>query len=319
MPRRWDAQKRKLCAHKVLRLSDTVHPSQAAPKQVFNLGEKFVTDVLLKKSPLGREITYPQTYDPALLFPIPRSKNRAQLGLSETSHPFSGVDIWNAYELSWLEAGTRKPRIAIAEFYIPSDSKNLIESKSFKLYLNSLNQCQFKNEAELKEALLSDIAKAVDAPVRVYLQLPPFDNFSRPSHDFSGDYLDDLPVMVDAFEPTPAFLTVDPDTHVCERLYSNLLKSNCPETGQPDWGSVAIRYRGNKINRLSLLKYIISFREHTAFHEDCVERMFMDILRICQPEKLTVYARYTRRGGIDINPFRSNFERPPSNIRNLRQ
>jgi 7-cyano-7-deazaguanine reductase len=277
-----------------------------------------VTDASLENSLLGKEVLYPQAYDASLLFPIQRSQHRAELGLSET-RPFSGVDIWNAYELSWLETGTGKPRIAIAEFYVPCESENLIESKSLKLYLNSLNQSHFKNETELKNILQMDISKVVGAPIRVHLQLPPFDNFSHPLHDFYGDYLDDLPVTIDNFQPQPSLLKTEPGPLVHEHLYSNLLKSNCPATHQPDWGSVTIRYRGHKINHSSLLKYIISFREHTAFHEHCVERIFMDIFRACQPEKLTVYARYTRRGGIDINPFRSNFERKPSNIRNLRQ
>lgn len=278
-----------------------------------------MSDVSMDKLPLGQEAAYPTEYDPSLLFPIPRSKNRAELGLSGGRAPFSGVDIWNAYELSWLETGTNKPRIAIAEFCIPCESENLIESKSFKLYLNSLNQTHFKNETDLKDTLQSDISKVSGAPARVYLQLPPFDNFSHPSHDFSGEYLDDLPVSIDTFHPQSDLLETESGNIVHEHLYSNLLKSNCPVTNQPDWGSVAIRYRGNKINRLSLLRYIVSYREHTEFHEQCVERMFVDILNVCKPEKLTVYARYTRRGGLDINPFRSNFERRPTNVRNLRQ
>jgi 7-cyano-7-deazaguanine reductase len=271
------------------------------------------------KLPLGKEVSYPISYDASLLFPIQRSKNRAELGLLAGKCPFSGFDIWNAYEVSWLEKGTNKPRIAMAEFCIPCESENLIESKSFKLYLNSLNLAQFRNETELKEILQEDISKAVGAPVRVHLVLPPFDNFSHPPHDFSGEYLDDLPVTVDSFHPDANLLNVESGSVVHEHLYSNLLKSNCPVTGQPDWASVAIRYKGQRINRLALLRYIISYREHAEFHEQCVERMFMDIFKVCQPEKLTVYARYTRRGGLDINPFRSNFESRPTNVRNLRQ
>ncbi|HVV68662.1 MAG TPA: NADPH-dependent 7-cyano-7-deazaguanine reductase QueF [Gammaproteobacteria bacterium] len=268
------------------------------------------------ESPLGKNVPYITTYSPAFLFPIARNVKRAEMGVTNPL-PFEGVDIWNAYELSWLEQTTRKPRVAMAEFYVPCQSESLIESKSFKLYLNSLNQSTFKSETELKNILQQDISKAVGMPVRVNFILPPFKPVQA-LQEFSGVYLDDLPVEITTFFPDPLLLKVESGL-VTETLYSNLLKSNCLVTGQPDWASLFIQYHGHKINHAGLLKYIVSYREHSDLHEQCVEQIFMDILRQCAPEKLTVYARYTRRGGLDINPFRSNFQSMPANIRNFRQ
>lgn len=271
----------------------------------------------LDKIPLGRSVEYPTAYNPTLLFSIARDYKRLAYGILEP-FPFDGVDIWNAYEVSWLEERTRKPRVAVAEIYVPCKSPNLVESKSLKLYLNSLNQSIFKNETEIKATLQRDLAQAVGCPVRVNLALPPFNSLNS-MHEFSGIYLDDLPVQIATYTPEPELLSTSGDTIVEEKLYSNLLKSNCAVTLQPDWATLYIHYEGQKINRVNLLKYIVSYREHNDFHEQCIERIFVDIIRQCKPTKLTVYARYTRRGGIDINPFRSNFQSMPLNIRNFRQ
>lgn len=271
---------------------------------------------LLEKSPLGQKIQYTSHYSPSLLFAVSRSVNREEIGVKDPL-PFDGVDIWNAYELSWLDASSLKPRIAMAEFYFPCRSANLIESKSLKLYLNSFNQSSFKTETEVKTTLQNDLSALAGSPVKINLFLPPFD-LLNPTREFSGICLDDLPVQITTFTPEPHFLSTEHEV-VQEELYSRLLKTNCPVTGQPDWGSVYIRYQGKKINHLGLLQYLISFREHNDFHEHCVERIFMDVMRRCHPEQLTVYARYTRRGGLDINPFRSNFQSMPINFRNNRQ
>ncbi len=268
------------------------------------------------KLPLGKQVSYTGSYSPSLLLPISRALQREENHITEPL-AFDGVDIWNAYEISWLEETSNKPRIAVAEFYIPCKSKNLIESKSFKLYLNSFNQSVFKSEAAVKTTLQDDIAHAVGCPIKINLILPPFNSVNA-LHEFSGLCVDDLSVQISAFKPSSEFLYTEAE-EVEEKLYSNLLKSNCPVTSQPDWASIYIHYQGAKINHAGLLRYIVSFREHTDFHEQCVERIFMDIMRRCTPQKLTVYARYTRRGGLDINPFRSNFQSTPLNVRNFRQ
>jgi 7-cyano-7-deazaguanine reductase len=270
-------------------------------------------------SPLGKPSTYCSQYEPSLLFPIARQGKRDELGLSGTL-PFFGVDIWNAYEISWLNM-RGKPEIAIAAITAPADSPNIIESKSFKLYLNSFNQTRLAGSDALLSLLRADLSAGFGAPVQVTL---------TPAHEFAmlkmgrmeGLLLDRLDIEIDSYQPNPALLSADQGAApVEETLISHLLKSNCLVTGQPDWGSVQIQYVGAPINQEGLLKYLIGLREHNEFHEQCVERIFVDILRRCQPSKLSVYARYTRRGGLDINPWRSNFStgKPPSNLRLARQ
>lgn len=273
----------------------------------------------LSHAPLGHNVAYPTDYDPSLLFPIPRSGNRAALGLSEgQALPFHGVDLWNAYELSWLDA-KGKPRIAMATFSVPADSPNIIESKSFKLYLNSFNQTRLPNAQALREHLERDLSQAAGAPIGLDFILPQrFDELRIGEMD--GINIDKLDVEIDRYEPAPELLACTPGDVIEETLNSRLLKSNCPVTGQPDWASVQVRYRGRPIDRAALLKYIISFRQHAEFHEHCVERIFCDLTQACQPQELTVYARYTRRGGLDINPWRSNTQAtPPADIRTARQ
>ncbi len=268
-------------------------------------------------SPLGKAVNYQAQYDRSLLFPIPRATKRAEIGIHGAA-PFMGMDIWNAYELSWLNA-RGKPQVALASFMFPSDSPNIIESKSFKLYLNSFNQTRLNSETELHKRLASDLSEAAGKPVSVELLMP--ERFSsRRIIELDGYCIDNLDIEVDTYQPSPQLLRCEDQPPIEESLVSNLLKSNCLVTGQPDWASVQIKYFGSPINRESLLKYLISYREHNEFHEQCVERIFMDIQRMCQPLRLAVYARYTRRGGLDINPWRSNYSASlPSNQRTARQ
>jgi len=270
-------------------------------------------------SPLGKPAVYRSEYDASLLFPIARADKRNELGLSGTL-PFFGIDIWNAYEVSWLNL-RGKPQVAIANITVPADSPNIIESKSFKLYLNSFNQTRLAGPEALLELLRADLSSGFGMPVQVALTTPEtFDKLQMAELD--GLLLDRLDIEVDQYSPDASLLKANTEeAPVEETLVSHLLKSNCLITGQPDWASVQIRYVGAPINQEGLLKYLIGFRNHNEFHEQCVERIFMDLLRSCKPQKLAVYARYTRRGGLDINPWRSNFTtgQRPSNLRNARQ
>ena len=269
-------------------------------------------------SPLGKVSAYQTRYAPELLFPIARQGKRDELQLRGTL-PFFGVDIWNAYELSWLNM-RGKPQVAIATFTVPADSPNIIESKSFKLYLNSFNQTRLVNSDALVALLRDDLTAGFGAPVHIALTMP--ENFERlKMGELDGTLLDRLDIEVEQYTPAPELLrSARDEAPVEERLVSHLLKSNCLVTGQPDWASVQIHYVGPQIEQEGLLRYLIGFREHNEFHEQCVERMFVDIQRQCAPQKLAVYARYTRRGGLDINPWRSNFTggKPP-NLRTARQ
>jgi len=274
---------------------------------------------------LGKNTPYPDRYDPDLLFAIPREKNRRQLNIAPNSVlPFMGVDIWNAYELSWLNI-KGKPQIAIGEFTIPADSTYLIESKSLKLYLNSLNQMRFLDITDLKKTMQRDLSKKLGLNPQIEIRsLDTEALIEKPFkiQEMNGKLLDRLDIDVDPnLVSDPLLLRADRGAaQVSEILVSQLLKSNCPVTGQPDWASVQIKYHGCPINEEGLLRYLISFRNVNEFHEHCVETIFCDLLRECKPEKLSVYARYTRRGGLDINPFRTNHNALwPSNIRHARQ
>jgi 7-cyano-7-deazaguanine reductase len=270
-------------------------------------------------SPLGKPAAYKAEYDPALLFPIARQEKRVELGIAGTL-PFFGVDIWNAYEVSWLNL-RGKPQIAIATITAPADSPNIVESKSFKLYLNSFNQTRLAGPDALLDLLRADLSDGFGAPVQV--GLTPAEAFSTlKMGELAGLSLDRLDIEVAEYLPDPSLLRANnTEPPVEETLVSHLLKSNCLVTGQPDWGSVQIHYVGAPIDQEGLLKYLIGFRNHNEFHEQCVERIFMDLLRQCKPQKLAVYARYTRRGGLDINPWRSNFttSQRPINLRAARQ
>ena len=270
-------------------------------------------------SPLGKATEYPSHYVPELLYPIPRQLKRSELGIADAALPFVGEDLWNAYELSWLNA-KGKPVVAVGTFRVPATSPNLIESKSFKLYLNSFNQTAFASLEAVSAAMMRDLSAAAGAPVAVALE--PLSQ--RPQAAIGipeGSLLDELDITCDRYQPAPELLATLPGGPVEETLYSHLLKSNCLVTGQPDWAMVVIRYRGAPIDRAGLLRYIVSFRNHNEFHEQCVERIFTDIQQRCRPGALAVHARYTRRGGLDINPFRSSDEcyGQPENIREIRQ
>ncbi|GGI78105.1 hypothetical protein GCM10007966_03510 [Legionella impletisoli] len=252
-----------------------------------------------------------------MLFPIPRKGKRDELHVPNPI-PFFGFDTWNAYEVSWLNL-KGKPQNAIIRFDINCHSVNIIESKSFKLYLNSFNNTRLESMEELEALLTKDIKRLVEGEVRITLYTLD-DLLNQNIETFDGTCLDGLDIEIDSFQVNPGLLTTDNTQIVHETLYSHLLKSNCLVTGQPDWGSIQILYSGTKINHVDLLKYLVSFRNHNEFHEQCVERIFMDIQTFCQPSELTVTARYTRRGGLDINPTRSSKPiGPVSNIRMARQ
>ena len=291
-----------------------------------------------ENSQLGRRSSYVDQYDASLLFPIPRAPKRLEIGLAAAT-PFFGADMWTAFELSWLNL-RGKPQVALAHFTVPCETLNIIESKSFKLYLNSFNNTRFDGPQEVRARLRADLSEAVwrgpapiqaegeaGAPVKmvpasigVTLLAPElFDQ--EPVHELDGLSLDRLDIDCERYTPAPELLKAALDEQpVTEVLTSNLLKSNCLVTGQPDWGSVQIHYSGPQIEQGGLLQYIVSFRNHNEFHEQCVERIFMDIWTRCQPTRLAVYARYTRRGGLDINPFRTSYPQAlPKNIRTARQ
>jgi 7-cyano-7-deazaguanine reductase len=281
-----------------------------------------------EQSQLGKPSAYIDQYDPSLLFPIPRAGKRAEIGVTSAA-PFFGADMWTAFELSWLNL-RGKPQVALAHVTIPCETLNIIESKSFKLYLNSFNNTRFADFDTVKARLRADIFEAVwrttgeplVAPASIGITLLGPEMFDRePVHELDGLNLDRLDIECTQYTPAPELLTVTPDeAPVSEVFVSNLLKSNCLVTGQPDWGSVQISYTGDQIEQGGLLRYLVSFRNHNEFHEQCVERIFMDIWTRCKPMKLAVYARYTRRGGLDINPFRTSHPQAlPRNIRTARQ
>ena len=286
-----------------------------------------------EQSPLGKPKAYIDQYDPALLFPIPRAGKRAEIGIAANtaSTPFLGADMWTAFELSWLNL-RGKPQVALAHFTIPCETLNIVESKSFKLYLNSFNNTRFADARAVKERLRADVSEAVWRSAQagtettilatVGVSIVGMDAFDKePVHELDGLNLDRLDMDFEHYTPAPQRLSTTPEeAPVSEVLVSNLLKSNCLVTGQPDWGSLQISYTGDQIDQGGLLQYIVSFRNHNEFHEQCVERIFMDIWTRCKPTRLTVYARYTRRGGLDINPFRTSHPQAlPRNIRTARQ
>ncbi|MDR3441960.1 MAG: NADPH-dependent 7-cyano-7-deazaguanine reductase QueF [Legionella sp.] len=258
---------------------------------------------IANESELGKKSDYSSQYSPELLYPIPRAEKRREIGVDPDALPFSGFDCWNHYEVSWLnEKG--KPVVALAELIYDCQSPNIIESKSLKLYFNSFNNTKIKDHTELERMIQQDLSERIKADVWVTIHSLEQSKHFAVHESFTGESIDSLDVECSVYLVEPAFLTVSEEL-VTEVLYSDLLKSNCLVTNQPDWGSVQIEYKGKKINREGLLKYLISFRNHNEFHEQCIERIFVDIMNHCQPEQLTVYGRYTRRGGLDINPYRS--------------
>jgi len=274
------------------------------------------TVTMIGNHPPGQQSAYPDEYSPEMLVAIARAENRAALGLGPEL-PFHGVDIWNAWELTWL-SNSGKPGIATVEIRVPAQSPNIIESKSLKLYLSSFSMSRYDTVNEIRSRILADLRLCAGSEVEVSLQ-PADSTDGVGTGSLPGDCIDSLDVDCSAWDVDAGLLQADKDDFVSESLHSHLLRSLCPVTSQPDFGSVLIRYEGPRIERASLLRYIVSFRQHNDFHEACVERMFLDIKDRCEPTKLTVYARYQRRGGIDINPFRSNYESEAPNIRLWRQ
>ncbi|OQP31128.1 NADPH-dependent 7-cyano-7-deazaguanine reductase QueF [Pantoea latae] len=275
-------------------------------------------DQALSSLTLGKPTAYHDKYDPSLLQAVPRSLNRTPLGLQSDSLPFSGADIWTLYELSWLNS-KGVPQVALGEVVLNATSEHLIESKSFKLYLNSFNQTRFADWGEVRQTLERDLGACAQGEVSVALfRLSELEG--QPIGQFSGSCIDEQDIEISDYRFNADYLAKAAGSEVVEEtLVSHLLKSNCLITNQPDWGSVMIRYKGPRIDREALLRYLISFRQHNEFHEQCVERIFNDLLRFCRPEQLTVYARYTRRGGLDINPWRSNVPFRPGFSRLVRQ
>jgi len=277
-----------------------------------------------EQSQLGKNSAYVDQYDASLLFPIPRAVKREELGI-RSAPIFLGADLWTAFELSWLNL-KGKPQVAIAHITVPAESTHIIESKSFKLYLNSFNATRFVDVQAVRDCMREDLDAALwhggKIMARCGVKIILSEEFDKePVHELDGLNLDRMDIECTHYQPAPELLQTQKDeAPVTETLVSHLLKSNCLVTGQPDWGSVQISYSGDQIDQASLLQYIVSFRNHNEFHEQCVERIFMDIWTRCKPLKLSVYARYTRRGGLDINPWRTSHpQSPPPNIRTARQ
>ena len=265
-------------------------------------------------SPLGRDTAYPAQYDAGLLYPIPRAAARTALGIGDDALPFIGFDRWQAFELSWLDGGG-KPHVATATLRVPADAPNLVESKSLKLYLNSFNASRFDTAEAVRARIEADLSQAAGGQVEMRFGLPPLETGA------AAETIDGLDLAIDGYGPPNAsLLQADASDLAEETLHSALLKSNCPVTGQPDWADVTIAYRGPRIDRAGLLRYLVSFRDHAEFHEQCVERIFIDLMARCAPQRLSVEARYTRRGGLDINPWRATPGHPaPAAWRTERQ
>ena len=288
-----------------------------------------------EQSQLGKTSAYADQYDASLLFPIARQVKRDEIGIRNPL-PFMGADLWTAYELSWLTP-RGKPQVALAHITVPCETPNIVESKSFKLYLNSFNNTRFDSFAKVRERIALDVGAVAwgkeESKVGVTLidiAQAAIENIAGNTQirvatqhitELQGTNLDRLDIECTQYTPAPELLTAAFDEKpVDEVLCSQLLKSNCLVTGQPDWGSVQIKYSGPQIDQAGLLRYIVSFRNHNEFHEQCVERIYADIMARCKPAKLSVYARYTRRGGLDINPWRTSHPQAlPLNVRTARQ
>jgi 7-cyano-7-deazaguanine reductase len=267
-------------------------------------------------SELGKKTEYEFTYNPNKLFPIARQLKRDEIGVDSNNLPFRGYDLWNHYEVSWLNT-KGKPQVAIAQIYYDCNTSHIIESKSLKLYFNSFNNSKFNSSSDLEKIIAQDLAKSINGDVVVKLYKLSDKFINHISANFDGVNIDNQDIECTEYSVNPQYLSVvfdASDAQITEALYSDLLKSNCLVTNQPDWGSVQIIYTGKKIDRAGLLKYIVSFRNHNEFHEQCIERIFVDILQYCKPQELTVIGRYTRRGGLDINPYRTNKTNKKQNI-----
>lgn len=268
-----------------------------------------------ERSELGKKSEYDPFYNPDKLFPISRKMKRDEIGVPDIL-PFYGFDLWNHYEVSWLN-DKGKPVVALAEMSYDCSTPNIIESKSMKLYFNSFNNYRFNNIEAVKTTIEKDIAERVGGEVVVSLYVLPMQDNAIHVTNFSGDCIDHLDIECSEYTINAGHLTTE-NKMADEVIHSNLLKSNCLVTNQPDWGSVQIAYKGQQINHEGLLKYLVSFRDHNEFHEQCIERIFIDIMRACQPVELSVYGRYTRRGGLDINPYRSTKQVDMKSMKNIR-
>ena len=270
----------------------------------------------LRDAPLGRPAGHPDRYAPSLLYAVPRQPQRAALGLAARL-PFTGVDVWTAYELTWLDA-MGKPQVALATLEIPAESPSLVESKSMKLYLGSFAQTNFAGMTEVSAAIERDVSAVTGAKVGVTLRGPAaFD--AQTIRELAGESLDSLTVPCDTYDVEPGFLEAGGE-RVEETVTTRLFRSVCPVTSQPDIASVQVAYRGPRLDREGLLRYLVSYRCHAGFHEHCVERIYVDVAARCGCEQLSVLARFTRRGGLDINPFRTNAgATAPANVRTARQ
>ena len=274
-------------------------------------------------NPLGNATEYPSEFDAGLLFKIPRAESRSTLGIANTL-PFTGYDRWTSFELSWLNT-KGKPEVRVAEFVINAESHSIVESKSFKLYLNSYNQTVFESEQAVIEQLIKDLSAGFGAEVKVALFSLDDVDADLKIEGVNGECIDNEDIEIDCYQPHAGLLKTSEHLLKNHLVYSHLLKTNCPITDQPDWATIYIEYSGKEIVPASLLKYIVSFRQHQGYHENCVEQIFCDIKKFCQPDKLTLYARYTRRGGLDINPLRTDNSDPSKSqligkvIRGIRQ
>lgn len=272
---------------------------------------------LLKNTPLGQASPYVDTYTPGLLYPVPRAEARDGLGVSMDALPFHGVDVWHAYELSWLD-GRGKPVVVMAEFTVPCSSQYLIESKSFKLYLNSFANSRFDSRQAVIALLEQDLSACAGGPVEVLLQSLE-DAVHTPWMELNGTLVDRFDLDIEHYDYQPTLLQTEQGAEQSDQLISHLLRSRCPVTGQPDWATLIVRYTGAPISAASVLRYVVSLRNHEGFHEQIIERIYLDIMAQCSPRQLSVYGRFTRRGGLDINPFRSNYENLSVSQRTVRQ
>ncbi len=261
-------------------------------------------------SVLGSKVDAPTEYSPDILEAIPRDAARQRLGI--LGQQGSGFDAWHCYELSWLQPGG-VPVARYGVLVIPADSPATVESKSLKLYLNSLNFYEFVNDEAAKEVIEQDIGEVCGAPVSLALEMPwSLEPWTREPEGLCIDEVAAMPAV-----STPA---IKPEgEQVARTLHSNLLRSLCPVTGQPDWATLEVDYEGIELDPAALLGYVLSFREHQDFHEQCVEQIYSTIMRECQPTRLAVRAFYLRRGGIDITPQRASQELPISLERLARQ
>jgi 7-cyano-7-deazaguanine reductase len=256
----------------------------------------------MAENPLGGNSPYPDKYDPGILYPIPRWPARSLLDIDKKILMY-GIDHWHAYEISWL-AEDGKPQVALGEFFFSSESENIVESKSLKLYLHSLNQERYPSAEAVTKLISKDLSAISRSEVMVVLHALRHVGASPPASHMAKS-IDRHKITAIGDQPDPTLLEIEDQIVFDDELRSDLFRSNCPVTGQPDWASFDIQYTGAKINEASLLSYLCSYREHQGYHEECAERIYRDILQACRPEEMRVALNFLRRGGLDINVYRS--------------